>query len=99
MEHVLTCLNMHFFFHCDLHSFKMLHNKWCSFHYVYIMWKKQLKNLMDQIYIYIYNFPQFLIIYLFILEEKKSKNLKTCIFVKLFNQNETKDKTIWICNC
>jgi hypothetical protein len=33
----------------SLHSFKVLHNKWCSHHYVYIMWKETMKkNLMNQ---------------------------------------------------
>jgi hypothetical protein len=36
-----------FFFHCDLHSFKMLDNKWCSLHYVYIMSKETIEKKMD----------------------------------------------------
>jgi hypothetical protein len=28
-----------FLFHCGLHSLKVLHKKWCSSHYVCIMWK------------------------------------------------------------
>jgi len=37
----------HFFFllHCGLHSFKVLHNKWCSFHYVCMMWKEMTEKI------------------------------------------------------
>jgi hypothetical protein len=34
--------------HCGLHSFKMLHNKWCSPHYVCIMWKETITKLVNQ---------------------------------------------------
>ncbi len=36
------CLGMHNFFllNCDLYSFKLLHNKWCSSHYWCIPWKR-----------------------------------------------------------
>jgi hypothetical protein len=31
-------------FHCVLHSLKVLHNKWCSDHYVCIMWKQTIEK-------------------------------------------------------
>ncbi len=34
--------NVFFFFHCDLHSLKVLHKNWCSYDYVCIMWKKKM---------------------------------------------------------
>jgi hypothetical protein len=39
-------LNMHIciFLHCGLHSLQVLHNKWCSFHYVCITWKNTIEN-------------------------------------------------------
>jgi hypothetical protein len=57
MEHFLSwvflCLNFghaHFFpLHYDLHSFKALHNKWCSFIMCAICEKKWLKDVMNQI--------------------------------------------------
>jgi hypothetical protein len=63
-----------FFFRCVLHSLKVLHNKWYSHHYVCIMWKELLKDLMNQkrkdviislmFFIYIY------ILFYFILAKK-----------------------------
>jgi hypothetical protein len=32
-----------FLFHCDLHLLKVLNTKWCSPHYVCIMWKEKIE--------------------------------------------------------
>jgi hypothetical protein len=50
----------HLFFHCDLHSFKMFYNKWCSLHYVYNMWKETIEKI-NASYIYIYSIFNYLI--------------------------------------
>jgi hypothetical protein len=34
-----------FLFRCDLHSFKVLHNKWCSAHHMCIMWKEKIERI------------------------------------------------------
>jgi hypothetical protein len=35
------------FFHYGLHLLKMLHNKWCSPHYVCIMWKEKIERFNE----------------------------------------------------
>ncbi len=40
-------MNIFFLLHYDLHLLKVLNTKWCSPHYACIMWKEQLKELMD----------------------------------------------------
>jgi hypothetical protein len=37
-----------FLLHCSLHSFKVLHNKWCPSHYVCIMWK-QMNEIISEL--------------------------------------------------
>jgi len=62
------CLGMYIFFlfQFDLHSFNLLH-KWCSPHYVWIMWKELIERisglqkevciiLFNVLYIYIYRY-------------------------------------------
>jgi hypothetical protein len=36
-----------FMFHCGLHSFRVLHNKWCSSHYMCIIWKEIIKKICE----------------------------------------------------
>jgi hypothetical protein len=48
MSFLCLGLKLFFLFHCDLHLFKMLNIKQCSPHYVCIMWKEWLKELMNQ---------------------------------------------------
>ncbi len=41
----LICGHAHFIFlYRDLHSFKVLHTKWCSPHYVCVMWKEMIEK-------------------------------------------------------
>jgi hypothetical protein len=49
-EMIFLCLGMKIFIllRCDLHLLKVLNTKWCSPHYVCIMWKELLKELMNQ---------------------------------------------------
>jgi hypothetical protein len=46
-EHEMSflCLGMNIFFllHCDLYLLKVLNTKWCSLHYVCIMWKETIE--------------------------------------------------------
>jgi hypothetical protein len=67
-EHEMSfyCLGMNVFFllHYDLHLLKVLNTKWCSFHYVCIMWNETIEQIngpKKEKYIIIFNvFPMFL---------------------------------------
>ncbi len=40
--------NTHFLLlHCGLHSLKVLHNKWCSLHYVWVTWKEAIERFSE----------------------------------------------------
>ncbi len=44
---ILKKINYFFLLHCDLHSLKVLHNKWCSSHYLCIPWKETIKRFSE----------------------------------------------------
>jgi hypothetical protein len=49
---IFLCLSMCIFFSSftvspDLHPFEVLYNKWCSSHYVCIVWNKMIKKISE----------------------------------------------------
>jgi hypothetical protein len=44
--HVWACTYF-FLLHCNLHPHRVLQTKWCSFHYVCIMWKEMIEKINE----------------------------------------------------
>ncbi len=45
MNFLFLGMNIFFLLHYDLHLFELLNTKWCSFHYVCIVWKKTIERI------------------------------------------------------
>ncbi len=67
-EHEMNflCLGMNIFFllHCDLHLLKVLNTKWCSPHYVCIMWKETIEIINGPKKGKMYYFPHIFLMFL-----------------------------------
>ncbi len=77
-----TYLGMHIFclHHCGFHSFKVLHDKWCSLHYVYIMWEEIIETI-NRPKKKMYYFPKFFSLWFFFW----LKNILICVLIIWLN--------------